>query len=260
MKNGLDRLIALLVLCSIAIIITLDPAKLAGPERAWTSAILEEEPLEFMDSKGPDTAMVTSISNNGSMPDRINEGGGGAPGGGLIPAVDVTPPESSENNIPVDEPETETASSIHSTAIQKLSFEEKQPWAEALTCTIKTDGGFQIDMRLRNPGEESIIVTINPPGRTIVLAPNETKRVDIFIIRETKTLIISSNDGEELEIVIPTCMSEGESSSIKIPGTYDLSEPVEITTPVPETEIPEFSWVGFPVISIILLLLIFNRK
>ena len=162
---------------------------------------------------------------------------------------------------------------------------------EAIKCTRKSTSNYQIDLRIKNLGIEKASVEFNPSGTVINLSPGDIKRVDLFIhVIETK-LIAIVDGSKNHEVDIPSCMDEygsGGSSDITSSGgnpssgvspspdpstTPDPSptqNPDPSTTPDPSptqnpdpsppiNSIPEFPWIGLPVIFVTLLLFL-RRK
>lgn len=124
---------------------------------------------------------------------------------------------------------TATPEMMPTTTATPIAAPEKVS-AEALTCTIVTSTEYEVDLRLKNPSAEARTVTINPSGRIIMLSPGQTKRVDILLANEGTMLNILVDDGTELSIQSPPCVSRGGSiGSISSLATEQLPVP-----PVPE--------------------------
>ncbi len=142
---------------------------------------------------------------------------------------------------------------------------------EALTCIIKSTSGYEIDLRIKNLGTEAATVTIYPPGRIVGLEPAQIKRVDILIPDGKRTLNLITDSGEKFEVLIPACLTRGSSGTTGIGiasladdqitqvGTTPL-QPTPSPTSTPGISIPEYPWIGFPVIAVLLLMLFFPKK
>lgn len=83
--------------------------------------------------------------------------------------------------------------------------------AEALTCTKTTTREYAIELRLKNLDVESKSVTIYPQSEMVELLPRQIKIFDIILPYENKTLKLIINEGEELEVSVPPCVSGGGS-------------------------------------------------
>lgn len=127
---------------------------------------------------------------------------------------------------------------------------------EVLSCTNKSDVERVIDLRLSNLVFDNKYITIYPLNLTINLLPEQIKRIDIFLPTGISILQLVSSDGEEYNVQVPTCFSGGSSGSSK-GGTASF---VKQTTTPRIDEIPEFPSIVLPVISILALLFIMNKK
>jgi hypothetical protein len=125
---------------------------------------------------------------------------------------------------------------------------------EVLTCTNKTDLEQVIDIRISNLDVEKKSIMVYPLNITIELLPDQIKRKDMFLPHGISALNLVSNDGEELSLQVPPCISRGgggkASSGLQ---TTSLSD----TTPIPKypTSIPEYPTMAIPVVVIGLLLI-----
>ncbi len=189
-----------------------------------------------------------------------------------------------QNNKPDDAEKIadEPPLSVPTIPMATLQVQREEPGnvsVEALTCTNRTDGGYEVDLRLKNPGNETKIITIYPLKRTVELLHRQIKRVDIVIPSGDIILTVIVNDGEKFELQVPTCVPSGGSGGGGEAGiglmqvmTQTPPTPTETTssttspTPTgttpsitPPTPIPEFMWIGFPVITVFLLMLIFRK-
>lgn len=147
----------------------------------------------------------------------------------------------------VEIPQTSTATPemMPTTTATPIAAPEKVS-AEALTCTIVTATGYEVDLRLKNPGPEARTVTINPPGRIVVLSPGQTKRVDILLANEGTTLNIQVDDGTELSIQSPPCINRGGST-----GSVSSLAPEELPVP-PVPELPTLALVSTGIFGLLL--------
>ncbi len=133
--------------------------------------------------------------------------------------------------------------------------------AEALTCTIVTPGGYEVDLKLKNPGTESRNATINPSGRIVNLPPGQTTRVDVFLANEGVMLNISLDDGTELQVQSPPCISRGGSGGSVSSGSSVsnlVTEQSQFPSPVSPT--PELSTLALTSAGILGLLLVSWRR
>ncbi len=167
---------------------------------------------------------------------------------------------------------------------------------EIRSCTNTTAGGFEVDLHMKNKGSDIRILTVYPMGDIIELQPLQNKTKDLAIPFEKGTLTIVVDDGEKFELPVPACVmrggsggsvgflaAQGASNPETIPATTTPAptEPVPttgpatsptattpgitptvipvITTPTPNS-IPEFQWIGLPVVTVMLLVLFFRRK
>ncbi len=137
-------------------------------------------------------------------------------------------------------------------------------YVEALACTILSTSSYEVDLRMKNTGTETVTVTIYPPNRKVELPSGETRRMDILIPYEKGILNLVADEGEKLEIQIPPCVSRGGSGTSGRVGLTDNQVTPVDTTPSPSTppptEIPEFPWIGFPIVSVIFLMLFLRKK
>jgi len=137
---------------------------------------------------------------------------------------------------------TTEAQSIMSTTVDSLetapSADEKVS-ASALTCTIKNEGDYVVDLRLKNPGIETRTLTIDPSGTKVDLLPDQTKRFDLHPGKEVSMLTILVDDGTELQVQSPPCIVSGSSgSSVSTNPKQELSPPNEEISPsLPNKEI-----------------------
>lgn len=154
----------------------------------------------------------------------------------------------------------------------------------ALTCTNTTSGEYEVDLRIKNQGTSTRTVLIYPLERIVELLPSQIKRVDIIIPYENTILKLIVDDGEKFEVIVPPCVvrggSGGNAGTEKVmttgsttptnptptqptPTVPVVTEPTQ-TQPAPTTNpgtsIPEFQWIGLPVITVVLLMLFFRRK
>ncbi|HEY9204408.1 MAG TPA: hypothetical protein VIO58_00675 [Candidatus Methanoperedens sp.] len=190
-----------------------------------------------------------------------------------------------QNNKPDDAEKIADKSplSVPTIPMATLQVQSEEPGnvsVEALTCTNRTDGGYVVDLRLKNPGNETKIITIYPLKRSVEILYRQIKRVDILIPSDDITLTFVVNDGEKFELQVPACMPGGGSGGggeagiglMQVTVTKTTPRPTETTLPTtsptptgiapsatPPTPIPEFMWIGFPIITVVLLVLIFRR-
>ncbi|VVB96093.1 Uncharacterised protein [uncultured archaeon] len=161
----------------------------------------------------------------------------------------------------------------------------------ALTCTNTTSGEYEVDLRIKNQGTSTRTMIIYPLERIVELLPRQIKRVDILIPYENTILKLIVDDGEKFEVIVPPCVvrggSGGNSGTEKVimtgPTEPTATNPIPTqptpTLPVateptptnptptqpapttnPTTSIPEFQWIGLPVITVVLLMLFFRRQ
>lgn len=119
---------------------------------------------------------------------------------------------------------------------------------EALKCTISNSGNYVIDLRLKNPGTVTKIVTISPSSTSIDVLPDQIKRYDLLLADEVSTLGVLADDGTELEANVPACIASGDSgtnaySSLskknqKNLPPENLAPPEDLSPPAP---VPELS-------------------
>jgi hypothetical protein len=143
---------------------------------------------------------------------------------------------------------------------------------EAIKCTRKSISNYQIDLRIKNLGIEKASVEFYPSGTIINLSPGDIKRVDLFI-HDIERKLIAINGSKNYEVDIPFCMDEfgsGGNSGITSTGANPSSgvspspDPSPTQNPDPSlppiNPIPEFPWIGLPVIFVTLLAFLFRRK
>lgn len=131
---------------------------------------------------------------------------------------------------------------------------------EALACTIIGTSGYEVDLRMKNPTTGAATFTIFPSNRMVEISPGQTKRVDILILNEKGVLNLVADGGEKFEVQIPPCVSRSSSGTSGGVGLAD-DQITQIDTTTPSaTAIPEFPWIGFPVVLVFLLLLFFHKK
>jgi hypothetical protein len=130
------------------------------------------------------------------------------------------------------------AQNVMSTTVDSLettSSEDGKVSASALTCSIKNEGDYVVDLRLINPGIETRTITIDPSGTKIDLLPDQTKRFDLHLGKEPSILNLLLDDGTELQVQSPSCTASGGSgSSGGVSGVSTLTKQKSPPPPVPE--------------------------
>ncbi len=126
-----------------------------------------------------------------------------------------------------------------------------------------------MDLKISNHDLVNRSVTIYPVRKIIKLVPKYNLRLDIVIPTGIKTLTLVFDNAEEVKLSVPPCINGGDSGQDNfrsllegtVPNTYPepAATPGPVATPDPTT-IPEFPSVVFPVIAVLGLLLIMQRR
>lgn len=145
---------------------------------------------------------------------------------------------------------------------------------EALSCTL-TKSERIVDLRIINYEEVIKSITISPVGRKVILEPKQILRVFIPISDGIENLILYSDEKVEDSILVPPCATEGYSSlssSSSSFSQYDTSpfgtqiEPpnngpgLQPPTEDPVTAIPEFPSIVLPVLSLIAIMFVMQKR
>lgn len=118
---------------------------------------------------------------------------------------------------------------------------------------------------------------IYPLERVVELLPSQIKRVDIIVPYENTILKLTVDNGEKFEVIVPPCVvgggSGGSTTTEEVmmagyteptptnPAPTQPTPTLPVTTepaptnPTPVTSIPEFQWIGLPIIAVTLLIL-----
>lgn len=132
--------------------------------------------------------------------------------------------------------------------------------AQVLTCTIKS-GRYNLDIKLTNLGSVYKHVIIYPHRMEVELLPNQIKRIGYSLSNENSTIKFVTEESEEVELSVPTCINGGgdsgtKSGVIQAVQMQKTNQNTNKTEPENEPEInisiPEFQWAGFPMITIFL--------
>ncbi len=123
---------------------------------------------------------------------------------------------------------------------------------DVLTCTNITDVEQVIDLRISNPGEDNISISIDHPfSRTIELSPDQIKRIDLPLLYGVSSISLSGND-EKLTLQVPPCISRGGSSGDSQSSLSSSTElPFQPPPPVPELSTISLIGIGMVMIFII---------
>lgn len=130
------------------------------------------------------------------------------------------------------------AQNVMSTAFDSLetvSSADEKVSASALTCLIKDEGDYVVDLRLNNPGIETRTITIDPSGTKVDLLPAQIKRFDLHLGNEVSMLTLLVDDGTELQVQSPPCIDSGSSGS----GSRGISvstTPKQESSPLPPND------------------------
>jgi len=126
---------------------------------------------------------------------------------------------------------------------------------EVLTCTNLTDVEQVIDLRISNLDENNILVGIDYPfSRTIELAQNQTKRIDLTLPYGVSSIDLSSNE-EKLTLQVPPCFSRGGSSSnSNSESSFSGSTEQRFQPPPPVPELPTIALTGIGLFSLIFII------
>jgi len=130
------------------------------------------------------------------------------------------------------------AQNVMSTAFDSLetaSSADEKVSASALTCLIKNEGDYVVDLRLNNPGIEARTITIDPSGTKVDLLPAQTKRLDLHLGNEVSILTLLVDDGTELQVQSPPCTVAGSSGSSS-QGSSVSETPKQEYSPLPPND------------------------
>src|SRR5659263_10096 len=86
--------------------------------------------------------------------------------------------------------------------------------AQVLTCTIKS-GRYNLDIKLTNLGSVYKHVIIYPHRTEVELLPNQIKRIGYSLSNENSTIKFVTEESEEVELSVPTCINGGGDSGTK---------------------------------------------
>jgi hypothetical protein len=186
-----------------------------------------------------------------------------------IAKVDTNQPQINEDSI-IDPPSDSTAS-ITSEVVQ-LQPESTSSTLKisglALTCSLINSERI-VDLRIENYEEVTKSITISPVGKKVTLLPKQIMRIDIPITDGIKNFILYSDEKEEGSVLVPPCSTEGYSSEGKNSLKFDAAfpsgtqiEPPTGTVPAedPVTSIPEFPSIALPVLSLIAIMFIMQKR
>lgn len=174
-------------------------------------------------------------------------------------------PDERINVINTDEKELETSptvyvdqSEIKTTGL--LSMAESPETGskfsgEVLSCTINTEVGQKIDLRLTNLDSQDQSISVYPLGTTIELLKNTILRKDLALPNGISSLRLESSNGETLTVEVPPCVSGGWSGSGSQLG---FSSSTVVNNPPPP--VPELSTIALTGLGIFSLLLIISRS
>lgn len=125
---------------------------------------------------------------------------------------------------------------------------------EAIKCTRKSTSNYQIDLRIKNLGFEKASVEFYPSGTIVNLSPGDIKIVDLFGQGIERKLTAISDGSKNYEVDIPSCTDESGSD-----GSNGITQTL-VPSLSPINSIPEFPWIGLPVIFVTLLVFLFRRN
>lgn len=126
---------------------------------------------------------------------------------------------------------------------------------EILTCTIDTDAGQKIDLRLSNLDVENQSISVYPLNTKIELLKNTIIRIDLALPYGVSSLKLVSGNGENLIVEVPPCNSGGWSGSS---SQSSFSSSTEVNKPPPP--VPELSTIALTGLGIFGLILIISRS
>lgn len=126
---------------------------------------------------------------------------------------------------------------------------------EVVSCTINTDVGQKIDLRLSNLDVENQSISVYPLNTTIELLKNTILRIDLALPYGVSSLILESSNGEALTVGVPPCISGGWSGSS---SQSSFSSSTEVNNPPPP--VPELSTIALTGLGIFGLILIISRS
>ncbi len=167
-------------------------------------------------------------------------------------APEVTPDGTSQT--PAATPETTPTDTV-STAAAGAAPEKVS--AEALTCTIDPSG-YNVDLKLTNPGAETRKATISPLDREVTLLPGQIVRLNVLLPNEGTPMNILLDNGDQLSVQSPSCTSRGGDSGDSGGATEQASqqaEQLEQTPPAPVPELSTFALMSTGIVGLLLVLL-----
>lgn len=126
---------------------------------------------------------------------------------------------------------------------------------EVVSCTINTDVGQKIDLRLSNLDAENQSISVYPLNTTIELLKNTIIRIDLALPYGVSSLKLESGNGETLTVGVPPCISGGWSGSS---SQSSFSSSTEVNNPPPP--VPELSTIALTGLGIFGLILIISRS
>ena len=126
---------------------------------------------------------------------------------------------------------------------------------EVVSCTINTDAGQKIDLRLSNLDVANQSINIYPLNTKIDLLKNTILRIDLALPHGISSLILESSNGEKLTVEVPPCVSGGWSGS---GSQSSFSSSTKVNNPPPP--VPELSTIALTGMGIFSLILIISRS